>query len=160
MCVDCNCKPLDPNYNLSACVRNQQRTSDTRTLNLSILSPRPDHYTINPIIIYIYIYIYIYIFWLNFLSKFEVNHLDHEKFGFWPWSWSRFRPFDQSYFEILAMVMVKNFDHVTMTPARRPYGQKIMVALPPGPPPLVYDFWLCFCYVSCSSMSRVTLIKT
>ena len=32
---------------------------------------------------------------------------------FWPWSWSKF------------------FDHMTMTPARRPYGQKIMVALPP-----------------------------
>ena len=32
---------------------------------------------------------------------------------FWPWSWS------------------KIFDHMTMTPARRPYGQKIMVALPP-----------------------------
>ena len=31
-CVDCNCKrkPLDPNHNLSACVGNQQCTSDTR----------------------------------------------------------------------------------------------------------------------------------
>ena len=69
--------------------------------------------------------------WLNFLSKFEVNHLDHEKFGFghgrnfdhltiviskfWPRSWS------------------KIFDHMTMTPVRRPNGKKIMVALPPHP---------------------------
>ena len=34
---------------------------------------------------------------------------------FWPWSGS------------------KIFDHMTMTPGRRPYGQKIMVALPPPP---------------------------
>ena len=73
-----------------------------------------------------------------FLAEFPVkilglNHIDHEIFGFWPlhghgrnfdhltiviskfwpWSWS------------------KIFDHMTMTPARRPNGQKIIVALPP-----------------------------
>ena len=41
------------------------------------------------------------------------DHLTMVMFKFWPWSWS------------------KIFDHMTMTPGRRPYGQKIMVALPP-----------------------------
>ena len=40
------------------------------------------------------------------------DHLTIVISKFWPWSWS------------------KIFDHMTMTPARRPYGQKIMVALP------------------------------
>ena len=44
------------------------------------------------------------------------DHLTMVMFKFWPWSWS------------------KIFDHMTMTPGRRPYGQKIMVALPPPPP--------------------------
>ena len=43
------------------------------------------------------------------------DHLTIVFSKFWPWSWS------------------KIFDHMTMTPARRPYGQKIMVALPPPP---------------------------
>ena len=30
------------------------------------------------------------VFWLNFLVKFKVDHFDHGKFGFWPWSWSKF----------------------------------------------------------------------
>ena len=46
------------------------------------------------------------------------DHLTIVFSKFWPWSWS------------------KIFDHMTMTPARRPYGQKIMVALP-SPPPLI-----------------------
>ena len=41
------------------------------------------------------------------------DHLTIVISKFWPWSWS------------------KIFDHMTMTPTRRPYGQKIMVALPP-----------------------------
>ena len=41
---------------------------------------------------------------------------------FWPWSWS------------------KIFDHMTMTPARRPYGQKIMVALPPPNQPIFVKY--------------------
>ena len=41
------------------------------------------------------------------------DHLTMFFFKFWPWSWSKF------------------FDHMTMTPGRRPNCQKIMVALPP-----------------------------
>ena len=41
------------------------------------------------------------------------DHLTMVMPRFWPWSWS------------------KIFDHMTMTPGRRPNGQKIMVALPP-----------------------------
>ena len=41
------------------------------------------------------------------------DHLTMVMLKFWPWSWS------------------KIFDHMTMTPGRRPNGQKIMVALPP-----------------------------
>ena len=41
------------------------------------------------------------------------DHLTMVLLKFWPWSWS------------------KIFDHMTMTPGRRPIGQKIMVALPP-----------------------------
>ena len=41
------------------------------------------------------------------------DHLTTEILKFWPWSWS------------------KIFDHLTMTPGRRPNGQKIMVILPP-----------------------------
>ena len=29
-------------------------------------------------------------FLLNFVVKFKVDHFDHGKFGFWPWSWSKF----------------------------------------------------------------------
>ena len=43
------------------------------------------------------------------------DHLTMVMLRFWPWSWS------------------KIFDHMTMTPGRRPNGQKIMVALPPPP---------------------------
>ena len=43
------------------------------------------------------------------------DHLTIVISKFWQWSWS------------------KIFDHMTMTPARRPNGQKIMVALPPPP---------------------------
>ena len=41
------------------------------------------------------------------------DHLIMFILKFWPWSWS------------------KIFDHMTMTPGRRPNGQKIVVALPP-----------------------------
>ena len=41
------------------------------------------------------------------------DHLTMVFLKFWLWSWSKF------------------FDHMTMTPGRRPNGQKIMVALPP-----------------------------
>ena len=44
-------------------------------------------------------------------------------FKFWLWSWS------------------KIFDHMTMTPGRRPNGQKVMVALPPPPESIeVFEF--------------------
>ena len=43
------------------------------------------------------------------------DHLTMVMLKFWPWSCS------------------KIFDHMTMTPGRRPNGQKIMVALPPPP---------------------------
>ena len=43
------------------------------------------------------------------------DHLTMVMLRLWPWSWS------------------KIFDHMTMTPGRRPNGQKIMVALPPPP---------------------------
>ena len=41
------------------------------------------------------------------------DHLTTAILKFWPWSWS------------------KSFDHLTMTPGRRPNGQKIVVILPP-----------------------------
>ena len=41
------------------------------------------------------------------------DHLTTEILEFFPWSWS------------------KIFDHLTMTPGRRPNGQKIVVILPP-----------------------------
>ena len=43
------------------------------------------------------------------------DHLTMVILKFCPWSWSNI------------------FDHMTMTPRRRPNGQKIMVALPPPP---------------------------
>ena len=43
------------------------------------------------------------------------DHLTTATLKFWPWSWS------------------KIFDHLTMTPGRRPNGQKIVVILPPPP---------------------------
>ena len=48
------------------------------------------------------------------------DHLTMVILKFRPWSWS------------------KIFDHMTMTPGRRPNGQKIMVALPPPPTLLRY----------------------
>ena len=53
-------------------------------------------------------------FWLWSWSKMvNFDHLTTDNLKFWPWSWS------------------KIFDHLTMTPGRRPNGQKIMVILPP-----------------------------
>ena len=52
------------------------------------------------------------------------DHLTMVILKFWPWSWS------------------KIFDHMTMTPGRRPNGQKIMVALPPPPPLNLITFWI------------------
>ena len=49
------------------------------------------------------------------------DHLTTDILKFWPWSWS------------------KIFDHLTMTPGRRPNGQKIMVILPP--PPYIVQYY-------------------
>ena len=55
-------------------------------------------------------------FWLWSWSKMAIfDHLTTATLKFWPWSWS------------------KIFDHLTMTPGRRPNGQKIVVILPPPP---------------------------
>ena len=43
------------------------------------------------------------ILWSNFVVKSKVYHFDHRKFVFRPWTWW-----------ILAVVMVRNFDHLTM----------------------------------------------
>ena len=51
------------------------------------------------------------------------DHLTIVISKFWHWSWS------------------KIFDHMTMTPAHRPNGQKIMVALPPPPLINVDRYW-------------------
>ena len=107
----------------------------------------------------------------NFVVKSRVNHFDHGKFVFWPWSWSKWvffgiiscqnlrltistmKNLDFGHghgrnFDHLTVVILKFwpwswstfFDHMTMTPARRPYGQKIMVALPPPPKLMSYYF--------------------
>ena len=56
-------------------------------------------------------------FWPRSWSKMaNFDHLTTVILKFWPWSWSEI------------------FDHLTMTPGRRPNGQKIMVILPPPPP--------------------------
>ena len=46
-----------------------------------------------------------------------------------------FRLFDHNNLKILAMAMVRNFLTMTMTPGRRPDGQKFVAALTPPPPP-------------------------
>ena len=98
------------------------------------------------------------------MVKSKVNHFDHGKFVFWPWSWSKCVFFGliscqnlwltistmknldfghghgRNFYHMTIVISKfwpwswsKIFDHMTMTPARRPYGQKIMVALPPPP---------------------------
>ena len=60
--------------------------------------------------------------------------LTTEILKFWPWSWSKMANFDHLTTEILKFwpwSWSKIFDHLTMTPGRRPNGQKIMVILPP-----------------------------
>ena len=55
-------------------------------------------------------------------------------FEFWPWSWSKMAIFDHLTTAILKFwpwSWSKIFDHLTMTPGRRPNGQKIVVILPP-----------------------------
>ena len=52
-----------------------------------------------------------------------------------------FSPFDHYNFKISAMVVVKKFLTMTMTPGPRPNGQKIVVALPPPPPKLEEQLW-------------------
>ena len=60
-------------------------------------------------------------FWTWSLSKMaNFDHLTTDNLKFWPWSWS------------------KIFDHLTMTPGRRPNGQKIMVILPPPQANITY----------------------
>ena len=55
---------------------------------------------------------------------------------FWPWSWS------------------KIFDHMTMTPARRPYGQKIMVALPPPKFENISEYFVLDKHFNCNSVFK------
>ena len=62
------------------------------------------------------------------------DHLTTAILKFWPWSWSKFANFDHLTTVILKFwpwSRSKIFDHLTMTPGRRPNGQKIMVILPP-----------------------------
>ena len=68
------------------------------------------------------------------MTKFD--HLTTEILKFWPWSWSKMANFDHLTTDILKFwpwSWSKIFDHLTMTPGRRPNGQKIMVILPPPP---------------------------
>ena len=62
------------------------------------------------------------------------DHLTTAILKFWPWSWSKMANFDHLTTDILKFwpwSWSKIFDHLTMTPGRRPNGQKIMVILPP-----------------------------
>ena len=62
------------------------------------------------------------------------GHLTMVILKFWPWSWSKMTNFDHLTTAILKFwpwSWSKIFDHLTMTPGRRPNGQKIMVILPP-----------------------------
>ena len=66
------------------------------------------------------------------------DHLTTVILEFWPWSWSKMAIFDHLITAILKFwpwSWSKIFDHLTMTPGRRPNGQKIVVILPPPPPP-------------------------
>ena len=70
------------------------------------------------------------------LSNFD--HLTTEIPQFWPWSWSKKTNFDQlttAISKFWPWSWSKIYDHLTMTPGRRPNGQKFMVILPPPPPP-------------------------
>ena len=65
------------------------------------------------------------------------DHLTTVIFEFWPWSWSKMAIFDHLTTAILKFwpwSWSKIFNHLTMTPGRRPNGQKIVVILPPPPP--------------------------
>ena len=62
------------------------------------------------------------------------DHLTTVILEFWPWSWSKMAIFDHLTTAILKFwpwSWSKIFDHLTMTPGRRPNGQKIAVILPP-----------------------------
>ena len=62
------------------------------------------------------------------------DHLTTVILEFWPWSWSKMAIFDHLTTAILKFwpwSWSKIFDHFTMTPGRRPNGQKIVVILPP-----------------------------
>ena len=62
------------------------------------------------------------------------DHLTTEILEFWPCSWLRIAIFDHLTTAILKFLpwsWSKIFDHLTMTPGRRPNGQKIVVILPP-----------------------------
>ena len=64
------------------------------------------------------------------------DHLNTVIFKFWPWSWSKMVDLDHLTTAILRFwpwLWSKIFDHLTMTPGRRPNGQKIVVILPPPP---------------------------
>ena len=64
------------------------------------------------------------------------DHLTTVILEFWPWSWSKMAIFDHLTTAILKFwpwSWSKIFDHLTMTPGRRPNGHKIVVILPPPP---------------------------
>ena len=70
------------------------------------------------------------------------GHLTTEIPQFWPWSWSKKTNFDHlttAISKFWPWSRSKIFDHLTMTPERRPNGQKFMVILPPPPPSLGVD---------------------
>ena len=69
------------------------------------------------------------------------DHLTMVMLRFWPWSWS------------------KIFDHMTMTPGRRPNGQKIMVALPP-PPEFMRLYTGIFIDISSSTYQDILIFNT
>ena len=77
-------------------------------------------------------------FWPWSWSKMaNFDHLTTVILKFWRWSWSKMANFDHLTTVILKFwpwSWSKIFDHSTMTPGRRPNGQKIMVILPPPPP--------------------------
>ena len=82
------------------------------------------------------------------------DHLTTVILKFWQWSWSKMTNFDHLTTVILKFwpwSWSKIFDHLTLTPRRRPNGQKIMVILPP-PPPLIL-LWSKFDHLADSRVS-------
>ena len=70
------------------------------------------------------------------------GHLTTEIPQFWLWSWSKRTNFDHlttAISKYRPWSWSKIFDHLTMTPGRRPNGQKFMVILPPLINLLIYS---------------------